>query len=88
MRLFQCVKEIVKKCVGSIWGGISFIIKTGTLESKVSAIHNCSGTNRHKQALVLCACLLRAVECSALVWTLMFKFLTGKAKRQSSHRTA
>lgn len=59
---------------------ISFIIKTGTLESKVSAICNCSGTNRHKPALVLHVCRLRAVECSALVWTLRSSFSWGSSR--------
>lgn len=67
---------------------ISFIIKTGTLENNVSAINNCSGINRHKQTLALPTCLLRAMECSVLVWTLTFKFIMGKSKRQCSHRTA
>lgn len=79
--MLQCVMEVVKK---NVWEAyrvvISFIIKTGTLGSNVSALRNCSGINRHKMAVVLHACLLRAVECSALVWTLHSSFSRGSSR--------
>lgn len=51
----------------------------------MSAIKNCLGINRHKQVLVLDACLLRAMECHVLAWTLTFKFLRGDGASTEQH---
>lgn len=59
---------------------ISFIIKARTPEGKAGTINNCSGQKKHKQALALRACLLRALECTTLVWTLTCKFSWGSSK--------